>query len=272
MSFGVFTGISSTYTWDEGINRDPRYKARYDVKFAPIGLTYGVDYSGFGFLLSPGIINTGQNYHVINTVGGHEGTRKLNTKYFNLPLALKLHLIDLSFFRVSFTFGGGAAILLKAEEWIKHNDAKFKFPVDVYPILPPDYIVEYDGVLSPSVGHYTMLDKSDFNSLQFFGFIGLRSDWHVTDIWKVSFDVRASYSLLESRTSDYMNALANHQTLYDIDGARRDISAHLTVGVSRYFEIDKKEKDRRQRSKGSSRKTSPKKYPWPSPKKTKPKG
>src|SRR5688500_13078251 len=94
ISLGIYSGITAPYTWDEGINRDSRYKARYDVKIAPIGVRYSVDFQGFGFVLNPGIYTIGQKYHVVNSVAGHEGTRKIDMKYLQIPFALKLHVID----------------------------------------------------------------------------------------------------------------------------------------------------------------------------------
>src|SRR5687767_6344619 len=81
VSLGMYTGLTSTYTWDEGIYADPRYKVRYNLKFSAIGLSYGVDYEGFGFIISPGLFTTGQDYFMVNTVGGHEGTRKIDLHY-----------------------------------------------------------------------------------------------------------------------------------------------------------------------------------------------
>jgi hypothetical protein len=271
VSLGVFTGITSTYTWDEGILADPRYKARYDIKLAPFGINYGIDYEGYGFVISPYISTTGQNYHVINTVGGHEGTRKIYMQYFHLPIALKFHLIDMSFLKVSFIGGGSVSYLLSGKETIQHNSAKLKFPAAVYPNLPPDYLVEYDGVIAPEVNRGVMLSTKDFNSIQFYGFIGFRSDWYVSEDYKVSFDGRVNYSILESRSDDYLAKLNAYQTLYDIPGKRRDISLLFTIGISRYIEIEKKEKEKKIKAKGSSRQFSPGKYPWPAPRKSKPK-
>src|SRR5688572_616673 len=112
ISLGIFTGATSTFSWDEGVNRDPRYEIRYDVKFAPIGIAYGIDYEGFGFVVTPSVMNIGQKYNVINTVGGQEGIRSGKLTYFNLPAAFKVHIIDLSFFKVSFIAGGSVAFLL----------------------------------------------------------------------------------------------------------------------------------------------------------------
>ena len=81
------------------INKDPRYQGRYEAKFAPIGVNIGLDYEGFGLIFGPGIINVGQNFYVTNTSGGQEGLRKIDLQYLNVPIALKVHLINLSFLK-----------------------------------------------------------------------------------------------------------------------------------------------------------------------------
>jgi hypothetical protein len=247
ISLGIFTGITAPYTWDEGINNDSRYQGRYEVKFAPIGIAYGVDYQGFGFVVSPSLITIGQNFHVINSVGGHEGTRKINLKYLEFPIALKLHVIDLSFFKVSLVAGAGVGYLIDGKETISHRNAKYRFPVEVYPVLPETYTLEYDGVLAPDVNDFTMLEKKDFNPIQFFAAFGFRSDWDVTEAWRVSFDVRANYALLETRNDAYLKRVESHQTLYDIAGKRREIFAYFTIGIARYIEVDK-EKEHKTKS------------------------
>ena len=100
----------------------------------------------------------------------------------------------------------------------------------------------------------------------------MRSDSDVTEKWKISFDVRVNYGILETRSDQYLTRLNASQTLYDIPGNRRETFGYLTIGISRYIEIEKKEKERQQRAKGSSHMYTPKKYPWPGPKKSKPKG
>lgn len=256
ISLGVFSGITTSYTWDQGIYNDSRYKARYDVKAAPFGIAYGMDYDGFGFVFNPSLITIGQNFYALNTVGGHEGLRKVNMRYLSVPIGLKLHMIDLSFFRVSFITGFGLGYLMKGEETISHNNAKYRFPEEVYPILPPDYIVEYDGVLAPKVDNFLMLQKKDFNGMQFFGSLGIRSDWDVSQNWRVTLDVRANYSILETRTNAYLKQIESHQTLYDIPGKRREIFASLNIGISRFVDLDV-EGSARFNSKSSKKKFSP---------------
>lgn len=258
VSLGVFTGLTAPYTWDEGIYSDSRYKARYEVKFSPVGIAYGIDYEGFGFMVSPSLITIGQNYNVINTVGGHEGVRKITMKYLHIPLTLKLHVIDLAFFKVSLVAGAGVGYLLNGRETVSHQAAKYRFPAAVYPILPESYAIEYDGVLAPKVNGLQMLEKKDFNSFQIFGSFGFRSDWDITEAWRVSFDMRANYGVLETRTDTYLSRVEQNQTLYDYPGKRREIFAHLNIGISRYIEVDK-EKERKTKSfkKFKPQKTSP---------------
>jgi hypothetical protein len=270
VSLGVFTGLTTTYTWDEGIYADPRYKVRYNIKFAPIGFNYGVDYEGFGFVISPGLFTTGQDFFMVNTVGGHEGTRKIDLHYLNIPAAFKFHLIDLDFLKTSFVFGAGPAFLLKGKEEISHDAAKFYFPPVVYPNLPDNYNIEYDGVLAPNIEKLSILEKSDFDPFQLFGFIGVRSDWYFSESWKVSFDFRANYTFFDNRTDDYMARLNTYQTIYDIPGKRKDIVGSFTIGISRYIENEMTEKNRKVHVKSNTKKyVPPKKLPKPPTKKTK---
>jgi hypothetical protein len=268
ISLGIFTGLTTCYTWDTGINQDPRYQNRYDLKAAPIGICYGVDYQGYGFVINPGLMGVGQNYKIINTVGGQEGVRKINLQYLNLPVAFKLHVIDLAFFKVSLVAGASAGYLLDGKEYVTHNSAKFRFPQAVYPILPSDYSVEYDGVLAPKQDKHIMLSKSDFKPLQIFGSFGFRSDWDVTEVWRISLDVRAQYGFTDPRTSAYLARLSDNQTLYDLPGNRRDIFAYLNIGIARYIEVDKAKEHKTK----SSKRYIPKKYPWVQPHRGKPKG
>lgn len=268
VSFGVLTGVTSTYTWDDGINADQRYNTRYDVKLSPIGLEYGVDFKSFGFTAGAGLFNVGQNFNVVNVVGSHVGTRKINLNYLQVPLAFRFHLIDLSFLTTSFVAGISPAYLLKGKETISHKEATLYFPPVVYPVLPSDYIIQSDGVRVPRQNKYTIARGGDFNSFQLFTFIGLRTDWYFSETWKVSFDARASYGIRDNRSSDYLTKLKSFMNLYERPGTRRDIVGNFTLGIARYFEIEQKESiNKVGGKKGLKRNT--KKYPVHKPQKSK---
>jgi hypothetical protein len=272
LSVGVYTGLTSTYTSDKGINKDPRYQGRYEAKFAPIGVNIGLDYEGFGLIFGPGIINVGQNFYVTNTLGGQEGLRKIDLQYLNVPIALKVHLINLSFFKVSAIASIAPAILLQGKEEISHNDTKLQFPLEVYPILPPDYIAEYDGVLVPEINKYSLAQKKDFKSLQLFAGAGFRADWDVSNHWRVAFDFRVNYGIFNPRTDEYSQKLKSNVLLYELPGERRDMFAQIAIGISRYIEIEKSEKERKKQLKGTTKKYKPAKYPWAKPRTSRPKG
>lgn len=272
MSLGVYSGITASYTADQGLNKDPRYHGRYEAKFAPIGINFGLDYEGFGLIVSPGIINVGQNYYVINTSGGQEGLREIDLQYLNVPIAFKVHLINLSFFKVSGIAAVAPAFLLSGKEELRHNDTKLQFPTEVYPILPPDYTVEYDGVLVPAISGYSISEKKDFRSLQLFASAGFRSDWDVSNHWRVSIDFRVNYGIFDPRTDTYTNQLSSNLSLYELAGKRRDMFAQLSIGVARYFEFEKSDQERKKKLKGTSKQYKPAKYPWQKPRQSKPKG
>lgn len=263
MSLGIHTGITVPFTYDQGINNDPRYKAWFDVKFAPVGMAFSLDYNGFGMLATPGIVTLGQNFYVVNTVGGHDGLRKINLQYLNIPVGIKIHLIDLSFFKVSGVASVGVALLLDASDKISHGTTTLTFPPQTYPILPPGYTQEYDGVAVPSVSDLTVIAKDDYNPMQFFAALGVRADWDISEHWRISFDARGNYGWTDPRTDAYINHAATYKTLYDTPGKRKDMFAHLTIGIARYIEFDKKDRERSNRFKGSSRRYIPHKRSGP---------
>jgi len=272
MSLGVYTGLTSNFTLDDGISNDPRYGEAYGVKFAPIGLNFGMDYEGFGFVISPGLVNVGQDFYVVNTAGGHDGKREINLNYLNIPAGFKIHIIKLSFFKVSGVVSLSAAYLLDGEESISHAATKLKFPTEVYPILPEGYIVQYDGVVVPEVNNYIISDKNDFKSFQLFAAAGFRSDWDINNHWRLTFDFRVNYGLYDPRTDEYVAKVNAYQTLYDIPGERRDLFPQLSLGIARYLDIEKSDQERKKSLKGSSKKYKEKRYPYPKPRNTRPKG
>lgn len=281
-SLGLFTGIAIPYAWDDGINKDPRYRTRFDIKFSPIGVHYGVDKEGHGFMFDPSIIKIGQNFNVINTTGGELGHRNIDLTYIQVPAGIKLHIIDMSFFKVSLVASVGVGFLLNAKETIQHRDGKLKFPVEMTGPYPseqnevfedtyPDFVeeVEYDGVIVKNV-KAQLWGTEDYQKFQLFGSMGLRSDWDFTENWRASFDLRANIGMLEPRSSDYTNKVKNFEAPYDIYGTRRDLFLSLTFGIARTLTIEHREKETKKKKRIGSKPTKHK-YPWPKPRNKKPK-
>lgn len=281
-SLGLFTGIAVPYTWDGGINRDSRYRDRFDIKFSPIGVHYGIDKEGHGFTFDPSIIHIGQNFNVINSTGGEIGKRKIDLTYAQVPVGIKLHIIDMSFFKVSLVASVGVGFLLKGQETIRHTDGKMKFPIEMTGPFPSaqneefetkyaDFVeeVEYDGVIVKKV-NTKLWETNDFEKIQIFGSMGFRSDWDFSENWRASFDLRANIGILEPRTSEYTDKVKNYEALYDIYGERRDLFLSLTFGIARTLTIEHREKEAKKKKRVSNRPTKHK-YPWPGPRNKKPK-
>lgn len=193
-------------------------------------------------MIDPQLTHMGQKFNILNTQGGQVGERAINLTYFQLPFSFKKHIIDLSFFKVSWVAGISYAQLLSANETISHSDTKLIFPAAVYNQLPDTYEVEYDGVVSPNTQGLKTLQKSDFKAVQVIGSFGFRSDWDITDHARLSFDFRGNVGVFDPRTSEYQNRAASNQTLYEIAGTRRDFFASLTLGYARYLFIEEKPK------------------------------
>jgi hypothetical protein len=273
MSIGVHTGIMSTLTMDNGIDRDPRYRPYYGVKFAPIGANFSINYEYVGFVISPSLINVGQDAYVLNTTDGDIGDRKYNLKYLNVPIGFKVHFVNLAFLKISAVASLSGSYLIDGSETISHSADIMDFPKNVYPILPPGYNIEYDGVAVPAVEKYVIAGKEDFRPMQVFAGIGLQSDWDVSNNWRVFFDLRFNYGLFDPRTESYLERLETHQTLYDIPGQRHDMFAQLSVGIARYIDFEKSDVEKKKKLKEGRKgyKTSSK-YPYKKPRSSKPNG
>jgi hypothetical protein len=174
----------------------------------------------------------------------------------------------------------GVGFLLDGHETITHRDSKLIFPTEVYPELIDNplydgYLIEYDGVLSPNVSSSSpqskLLSKEDFQSFQLFGGVGFRSDWDITEEWRVSFDLRGNVGALEPRKSDHIDKIKAFKAVYEIDGNRRDLFLALNIGIARTIEIGPQEQARKARKHAESKPHKPSKYPWQKPRNKKPK-
>jgi Outer membrane protein beta-barrel domain len=270
ISAGVYSGMTASYTADEGIKKDSRYQGRFEAKLAPIGINFGVDYERFGLMVSPGLVSLGQNFYLVNNFGGQEGLRKTDLKYVNVPVTLKFHLVHFTAFKLSALLSVSPAFLLEGEETLSHQQAKLQFPDEVYSILPSNYIVEYDGVLAPEVNNLILGQKKDFKPMQLFAGAGFRTDWDPSNHWRISLDFRVNYGIFDPRTKAYTHQQESTLALYTMPGERRDMFAQITLGISRYIEIELSEKERKKKLNGTTKKYRPQ-YPNSRPRQSRPK-
>jgi hypothetical protein len=252
-SFGVFGGFNIPITIDKGLDKDSRYQSIFLIRGTPVGFHYGYDRPGFGYVISPSYLSIGQKYTIKNSTGGDVGTRDISMNYFSLPVALKFHINDLSFFRFSMVAAVDFCFLLDGKETETNVAAKLRYPSGVSVPTDPGYTIAYDGVFVPALNNKVQVSKDKFNVFQLFGGIGVRADLDLNENWSLMADGRANFALFDSRNSAYVDQLKNPSGPNDINGnpgapdlygQRRDVFLSATFGISRIITTKSKFKER----------------------------
>lgn len=238
-SFGIFGGLNIPITFDEGLQKDPRFVGKVTFRATPIGFTYGYDHVGFGFVISPNFTKIGQQFILENTVGGDVGTREVKLDYLSLPIALKLHLNDMSFFRLSAVAALNFNYLISGKEIISHSAATLKYPSGVMIPTDPGYTQVFDGVLVPEITDQEYVSKDKFKPFQLFAAVGLRSDFDLNDDWSLNFDGRANFGLFDPRKKEYIDQLKQPTNAPDLYGSRREVYLSVEIGIARIIQIKK---------------------------------
>lgn len=239
-SFGVFGGFNVPITFDEGLQKDPRFIGKVTFRATPVGFTYGYDHVGYGFVISPSFTKIGQKFILENTVGGDVGSRDVQLDYISVPIALKLHLNDMAFFRLSAVAALNFNYLISGKEIISHSASKVKYPTGVIIPTDPGYVEVFDGVLVPEVNNQEYVSNDKFNPIQLFAAVGLRSDFDLNDDWSLNFDGRANFGLFDPRKKDYVDQLKQTTNAPDLYGARREVYLSFEIGIARIIQIKQK--------------------------------
>ncbi|MCW5911797.1 MAG: outer membrane beta-barrel protein [Cyclobacteriaceae bacterium] len=249
-AYGIFGGFNFPFTVDQGLQKDARFYGKFTIRATPVGFSYGYDRVGHGILLTPNFTQIGQKFIIRNTTGGDVGTRDVQMNYLSVPVALKLHVNDMSFFRMSLVAAVAPSVLIAGQETFTINSpsglTKLRYPGGVSVSTDPGYEVVYDGVYVPSLDKQVYVPKSKFNAFQLFGSVGLRSDFDLNDDWSINFDGRANFGIFDTRKPDYINELKNpagpddvhgNPGAPDIYGQRREIFLSVSFGISRIMQI-----------------------------------
>jgi len=277
-SFGVYGGFNFPFTVDQGLRNDPRFYGKFTIRGTPVGFSYSYDQIGYGILVTPGYMQVGQKFTIVNFQGGDVGTRDVQMNYLSVPVALKLRLNDIAFFRLSIIAALNFSYLLKGQETYTINAPpsvrKLSYPSGVSVPNDPNYQITYDGVYVPDLNKSVYVSSDKFSHFQIFAGVGFHSDFDLNDNWSLNFDGRANFGIFDPRSKSYINELKNPSALTpdafgkpgapDLYGQRRDIYLSATFGVSRIIQIKEKFHEKR---------TSPRKPGGPSQSKNrKPKG
>jgi hypothetical protein len=264
-SFGVFGGFNIPFTIDQGLRNDPRFYGKFTLRGTPVGISYGYDKIGYGYMISPEYLQIGQKFTIVNYVGGNVGTRDVQMNYLSLPIALKLHLNDIAFFRLSIVAALNFSYLLHGQETFTINAVssarKLTYPIGVSVPTDPGYQVTYDGVYVPNQTNNVYVSNDKFSKFQIFAGVGFHTDFDIDENWSITFDGRANFGIFDPRSSSYISELKNPSGPPGVDpsglpkldtkpgapdlyGQRRDIYLAATFGVARIIQIKEKFKAR----------------------------
>ena len=87
---GLTTAFNTTFVLDKGLSQDPRYASEFTYNWAPVGFTFGVDFSKkFGLSLEAIKGSQGQIFDVIDAAEDIVGKREIDMDMFQLPLLMK---------------------------------------------------------------------------------------------------------------------------------------------------------------------------------------
>ncbi len=242
-SYGIFMGMNFPFSIDKGLQKDTRYLGKFTLRATPVGFSYGYDRVGHGFVITPSLTKIGQKYIIMNTAGGTVGERDIQMDYLSIPVALKLHLNDLAFFRLSAVASVHFDYLVKGQETITHISSKLRYPPAVIIPSDPGYQEVYDGVFVPDVKDQVYVPKEKFKPFQISAAVGFRSDFDFNEDWSMNFDGRAVFGIFDPRKETYLTELkagSPDTPASDLYGQRREVYLYATVGVSRIIQIKQK--------------------------------
>lgn len=244
--FGATTAYNATFVLDQGLSKDPRYNSTYTYNWAPVGVSFGIDFGRtFGLQLETIKSTQGQIYDVINTAKQVAGTRKIDLEYFNIPLLLKFMGGGSGRARANFNFGPQLAILSKGVESLTTAKGDYEIPDGVdFATIQQDYpsaIDNGDGTynLPNDVPSTTLLPNQkdptlDFKNKEFQLAAAFGLDVDLSRHLYLSTQIRANYSLTDMRNEDVINSLKSGN-FSEIFGNRANFLVGVQIGLHYYF-------------------------------------
>jgi len=240
---GATTAYNATFVLDKGLSEDPRYSSTYTYNWAPVGVSFGVDFGKkFGLQLETIKSTQGQIYNVINTAKQIAGTRKIDVEYINIPLMMKFMGGGSGKARGNFNFGPQLSILSKGVETLQTNKGNYEIPQGMdFATIKEDYpqaIDQGNGTydLPNDVPTTALLQKQldDFKNTEFQLAVAFGLDIDLSKHLYLSTQVRANYSFTDMRNQDIIDLLKSGN-VSEIFGGRANFLVGVQVGLHYYF-------------------------------------
>ncbi len=119
---GLTSSVNSTFVLDKGLSEDPRYSATANYEWAPVGATFGIDFTKrIGLQLESIKAAQGQIYQMIETAQTVQtmiAERNIDLSYIQFPLLLKMMGGGSKAARFNFQLGPQLSLLSSGSETI----------------------------------------------------------------------------------------------------------------------------------------------------------
>lgn len=159
---GITSGFNSTYVLDKGLSEDLRYTATANYEWAPVGASFGIDFTNrFGLQLESIKAAQGQIYQMIETaqtVQNMIAERNIDLTYLQIPLLMKMMSGGNNAARFNFQIGPQLSLLNSGSETLRFlQDANINLaqggdiPLDITTVLVGsqlDIPVDYQDALA----------------------------------------------------------------------------------------------------------------------------
>lgn len=182
---GLTTGFNSTHVLDKGLKSDPRYVAKANYEWAPIGASAGIDFSNkFGLQLESIRAAQGQIYQMIQTAQNVQqmiAERNIDLSYIQIPLLMKMMSGGTGPARFNFQVGPQLSLLNSGSETMRFiQDANINLseggdiPLDITTVLvdnQSDIPIEYqqaiaNGEITPPSGNELEIPLEYFEDME----------------------------------------------------------------------------------------------------------
>ena len=234
---GVSTALNSTFVLDKGLKADPRYLSTGTYKWAPVGLSFGVDFTrNFGLQIESIKAAQGQYYQVMDAYNTVVGERNFDMTYLQIPLLLKLMSGGNGAARFNFQIGPQLSFIQTGQEILKYAESIQNIPVsDEVPlpdgaVLQPDgnYLVPaYDEIPTGTPDVIGALYDFQEREIQLAGAVG--ADVDIARNFYLSLLIRANYSFTDMRGDDLLAILATG-TVSEIFDQRANLAVGFQFG------------------------------------------
>ncbi|MCX2742945.1 outer membrane beta-barrel protein [Mangrovivirga sp. M17] len=238
---GATTTGQMNFVLDKGLKSDPRYVQTNDIKFAPIGLAFGVDLTdNFGLQLESIYSIQGAYYQVVDIYETVQGYRDFEANYIHLPVLLKFMSASVDRTRFNFMIGPQLSFLTSGSERIKYDASQYYIPEGVTPPEGAEPVPGEDYYNVPATDGEIVLFTTEeeivreFKEAEFQIAASMGFDIDIARNLSISTQLRMNYAISDFRNEDFIQHM-QEQKYDELYERRSSLLVGVQIGVNYVF-------------------------------------